>query len=107
MVQLDHKLYRSMIRSLLYLTTSRPDIFYAVGICARFQFDLRASHLAAVKRIIKYVHGTSDFGILYSYDMNSILVGYCDADWADSSDDRKSPSGGCFISRKQSHLMVQ
>ena len=52
----DHKLYRSMIRSLLYLIASRPDIAYAVGICARFQSHPCASHLAAVKKIIKYVH---------------------------------------------------
>ena len=68
-----------MIESLLYLTTSRPNIAYAVGICARFQSDPRTSHLTAVKRIIKYVHGTTEFGILYSYDTTSILVGYCDA----------------------------
>ncbi|KAL0539388.1 hypothetical protein IC582_023600 [Cucumis melo] len=57
------------------------------------------SHLEAVKWILKYVHGTSDFGILYPYDTTSILVGYCNADWADSSDDRKSTSGGCFFLR--------
>ncbi|TYK28190.1 putative gag-pol polyprotein [Cucumis melo var. makuwa] len=74
----DHKLYRSIIGSLLYLTASRPNIAYVVGICARYQADPRMSHLEAVKRILKYVHGTSDFGILYSYDTTSILVGYCD-----------------------------
>ncbi|KAL0533768.1 hypothetical protein IC582_027813 [Cucumis melo] len=95
--RVDHKLYRSIIGSLLYLTTSRPDIAYAVGICACYQADPRMSHLEVVKRILKYIHGISDFGILYSYDTTSILVGYCDADWADSSDDRKSTSGGCFF----------
>ncbi|KAA0055656.1 gag-pol polyprotein [Cucumis melo var. makuwa] len=74
----DNKLYRSMVGSLLYLTASRPDITYSIGVCARFQSDLRVSHLAAVKRIIKYVHGTSEFGILHSFDTNSTLVGYCD-----------------------------
>ncbi|KAA0055468.1 putative mitochondrial protein [Cucumis melo var. makuwa] len=86
-----------MIESLLYLTANRRDIAYAVGICARFQSDPRTSHLEVVKRIFKYVHGISDFGILYSYDTTSILVGYCNADWADSSDDRKSTSRGCFF----------
>ncbi|KAL0561433.1 hypothetical protein IC582_001860 [Cucumis melo] len=86
-----------MIESLLYLIASRHDIACAIGVCARFQFDPRASHLAAVKRIIKYVHGTSDFGILYSYDTNSIFVGYCDADWARCSDDRKITYWGCFF----------
>ncbi|TYK21311.1 F5J5.1 [Cucumis melo var. makuwa] len=94
---IDHKLYRSIIRSLLYLTASRPDIAYAVGICAQFQSDPRTSHLTTVKRIIKYVHGTTDFGILYSYDTTSILVGYCDADWVGSADDRESTSSGCFF----------
>ncbi|KAL0553604.1 hypothetical protein IC582_007504 [Cucumis melo] len=92
-----HKLYRSIIGSLLYLTASRPDIAYVVGICACYQADLRTSHLEDVKRILKYVHGTSDFGILYSYDTTPILVGYYDADWAGSSDDRKRTSGGCFF----------
>ncbi|KAA0033928.1 envelope-like protein [Cucumis melo var. makuwa] len=59
---------------------------------ARLEADPRMSHLEVVKRILKYIHGTSDFGIPYSYDTTSILVGYCDADWADSSDDRKSTS---------------
>ncbi|KAL4014353.1 hypothetical protein IC575_026555 [Cucumis melo] len=95
--EVDHKLYRSMIGSLLYLTTSRPDIAYVVGICARYQSDSRTSHLNAIKRIIKYVHGTTDFGILYSYDTSSELVGYYNADRAGSADDRKGTSGGCFF----------
>ncbi|KAL4038872.1 hypothetical protein IC575_002508 [Cucumis melo] len=93
----NHKLYRSIIGSLVSLPASRLDIAYAVGICARYQAGPRTSHLEAVKRILKYVHGKSDFGILYSYDTTSILVGYCDADWAGSSDDKKSTSGGCFF----------
>ncbi|TYK05471.1 Copia protein [Cucumis melo var. makuwa] len=96
-IAVDHKLYKSMIVSLLYLTTSRSNIAYAVGICAQYQSDPRISHLNAVKRIIKYVHGTTDFRILYSYNTSSELVGYCDADWAGSADDRKSTSGGCFF----------
>ncbi|KAA0064116.1 putative mitochondrial protein [Cucumis melo var. makuwa] len=93
----NHKLYRSIIGSLLYLTASRPNIAYTVGKCARYQADPRTSHLEAVKRILKYVHETSDFGIMYSYDTTSTLVGYCDADWVGSSDDRKSTFGGCFF----------
>ncbi|TYK03217.1 uncharacterized protein E5676_scaffold298G00290 [Cucumis melo var. makuwa] len=88
----DHELYRSIIGSLLYLTASRPDIAYAIGICARYQVAPRMSHLKAVKRILKYIHGINNFGILYSYDTASILVGYCDADWAGSSYDKKSTS---------------
>ncbi|TYK00141.1 gag-pol polyprotein [Cucumis melo var. makuwa] len=65
-VEVDHKLYRNP----------------------------RITHLEAVKRILKYVHRTSDFGMMYSYDTTLTLVGYCDADWAGSADDHKSTSGG-------------
>jgi hypothetical protein len=92
----DQTLYRSMIGSLLYLTASRPDISYSVGVCARFQSDPKESHLHAVKRIIKYVLGTIDFGIFYTKDTNISIVGFCDADWGGNKDERKSTSGGCF-----------
>ncbi|KAL0552141.1 hypothetical protein IC582_011238 [Cucumis melo] len=86
-----------MIASLLYLTVSRTDIVYVFGICACFQSYPRTSHLEVVKRIIKYVHGTSDFEILYSCDTNSLFVGSYDVDWIGSFDDRKSTSRGCFF----------
>ncbi|CAM8965501.1 unnamed protein product [Rhodiola kirilowii] len=59
-----------MIGSLLYLTASRPDIAYAVGVCARYHADPKESHLLQVKRIIKYVCRTVDFGIWYTKDTN-------------------------------------
>jgi transposase InsO family protein len=93
---IDPKLYRSMIGSLLYLTASRPDIACSVGMCARFQANPKESHLVAVKRIIRYVHGTTDLGLWYSCESNVVLVGYSDADWAGNVEDRKSTSGGCF-----------
>ena len=55
-----------MIGSLFYLTTSRPDIIYSVGVCARYQANLKESHMIALKRIIKYVKITADFGVWYS-----------------------------------------
>lgn len=58
---MDNKLCRSMIGSLLYLTASRSDIAYVVEVCASFQVYPCVSHLAIVKQILKYVHGTSDF----------------------------------------------
>jgi hypothetical protein len=96
-VDVDQCLYRSMIGSLLYLTASRPDIAFAVGVCARYQANPKTSHLLQVKRIIKYVSGTCNHGMLYSYNANHTLIGYCDADWAGSADDRKSTPGGCFF----------
>jgi len=57
------------------------------------------SHLTQVKRIIKYINGTTDYGILYSHSENSRLIGYWDADWAGSADDIKSTSGGWLFLR--------
>ncbi|XP_058783673.1 secreted RxLR effector protein 161-like [Vicia villosa] len=98
-ISVDQSLYRSMIGSLLYLTTSRPDIAFAVGVCARYQVEPKVSHLNQVKRIFKYVNGTSDYGILYTHGCDPVLIGYCDANWAGSADDRKSTSEGCFFLR--------
>ncbi|CAM8991073.1 unnamed protein product [Rhodiola kirilowii] len=95
--KVDQTRYRSMIGSLLYLTTSKPDVAYAIGVCARYQADPKESHLLQVKRIIKFVSGTVDFGIWYTKDTNPYLVGYCDADWAGNAEDWKSTSGGCFF----------
>ncbi|KAL0559538.1 hypothetical protein IC582_004152 [Cucumis melo] len=59
---------------------SRPDIAFVIGVCARYQADPRASHINCVKRILKYVLGTIDFRLWYSFDTTYVLVGYCDAD---------------------------
>jgi len=63
--KVDHKLYRGMIGSLLYLAASRPDILFSVRLCARFQSDPRESHLTVVKRIFSYLKGTTNLGLLY------------------------------------------
>ena len=62
-VSADPILHRSMISSLLYLTTSRPDISYSVGVCARYQSDPKESHIVVANRIIWYVNSTLDYGI--------------------------------------------
>ena len=59
----DSSLYRSMIGSLLYLIASRPDIIYSVGVWARYQANPKESHMIALKRIIKDVKFTADFGV--------------------------------------------
>jgi len=76
----DSSLYRSMIGSLLYLTASRLNISYNVGVCARYQTNPKESHMIALKRIIKYIKSTANFGVWYSKDTNDILAGYSDVD---------------------------
>ena len=92
----DVTLYRSMIGCLLYLIASRPDIAFSVGVCSRFQSNSKVSHLNAVKKIIKYVGGTFDYGLLYSKESNLSFAGFSDSDWTGNADDRKSTTGGCF-----------
>ena len=93
---IDSSLYGSMIGSLLYLTASRPDISYSVGVCVRYQANPKESHMIVLKRIIKYVKTIAEFGVWYNKDTNDVLAGYSNADWARNANDRKSTSGGCF-----------
>ena len=93
---IDLSLYRSMIGSLLYLTASRLDISYNVGVCARYQANPKESHMIAFKRVIKYVKTIADFGVWFNKDTNDVLAGYSDTDWVGNVDDRKSTLGGCF-----------
>ena len=78
----DSSLYKSMVAGLLYLTARRPDISYSVRVCARYQANPKESYMIALKRIIKYVKTTANFGVWYSKDINDVLVGYSDAIWA-------------------------
>ena len=94
-LDIDQKVYCSMIGSLLYLCASRPDIMLSVGICARFQAAPKESHFVAVKRIFRYLAHTPNFGLWYPRGANFKLVGYSDSDWAGDKVDRKSTSGGC------------
>ena len=61
----DQKVYRSMIGSLLYLCASRPDIMLSVCMCARFQANPKEIHLRVVKRIMRYLVYTPNFGLWY------------------------------------------
>ncbi|GJZ86699.1 putative ribonuclease H-like domain-containing protein [Tanacetum coccineum] len=86
----DEHLYRSMIGSLMYLTSSRPDIMFAVCACARFQVNPKSSHLYVVKRIFRYLKGQPKLGLWYPKDSPFDLVAYTDSDYAGARLDRKS-----------------
>ncbi|GJT59375.1 putative ribonuclease H-like domain-containing protein [Tanacetum coccineum] len=93
--EVDVHLYRSMIGSLMYLTSSRPDIMFVVCACARYQVNPKVSHLHAVKRIFRYLKGQPKLGLWYPKDSPFDLVAYTDSDYAGASLDRKSTTGGC------------
>ncbi|GJR55555.1 retrovirus-related pol polyprotein from transposon TNT 1-94 [Tanacetum coccineum] len=93
--EVDVHLYRSMIGSLMYLTSSRPNIMFVVCACARYQVNLKVSHLHAVKKIFRYLKGQPKLGLWYPKDYPFDLVAYTDSDYAGASLDRKSTTGGC------------
>ena len=91
----NQKLYRGIIGSLLYLTASRPDIMFCVYLCARFQARPKESHLIALKRIFKYLFGTQNLGLWYPKKSSLELIGFSNADYAGSKTNRKSTSETC------------
>ncbi|GKB87377.1 hypothetical protein Tco_0959649 [Tanacetum coccineum] len=97
----DATLYRSMIGSLMYLTSSRPDLIYVVCLCARYQEKPTEKHLNAVKRIFRYLKGSINMGLWYSKDTGMSLIAYAVADHAGCQDTRRSTSGSPqFLSDK-------
>ncbi|GJV58049.1 retrovirus-related pol polyprotein from transposon TNT 1-94 [Tanacetum coccineum] len=88
----DATLYRGMIGSLMYLTSSRPNLIYAVCLCARYQAKPIEKHLNAVKRIFRYLKGTINMGLWYSKDTGMSLTAYSDADHTGCQDTRRSTS---------------
>ncbi|GJY86882.1 putative reverse transcriptase, RNA-dependent DNA polymerase [Tanacetum coccineum] len=98
---IDVHLYRSMIGSLMYLTSSRPDIMFDVCACARFQVTPKTSHIHAVKRIFRYLKGQPKLGLWYPKDSPFDLEAFSDSDYAGASLDRKSTTGGCqFLGKR-------
>ncbi|GKE30534.1 retrovirus-related pol polyprotein from transposon TNT 1-94 [Tanacetum coccineum] len=111
----DATLYRGMIGSLMYLTSSRPDLIYAVCLCARYQANPTEKHLNAVKRIFQYLEGTINIGLWYSKDTGMSLTAYSNADHAGCQDTRRSTSGSAqffgdklvsWSSKKQKNIVI-
>ncbi|GKF50710.1 hypothetical protein Tco_0147177, partial [Tanacetum coccineum] len=89
----DVHLYRSIIRSFMYLTASRPVITFSVCACARFQVTLKTSHLHAVKRIFRYLKDQPKLGLWYPRDSPFYLEAFSDSNYAGASLNRKSTIG--------------
>ncbi|GKC17598.1 hypothetical protein Tco_1014380 [Tanacetum coccineum] len=91
----DSSKYQGMIGSLLYLTASRPNIMFSVCLCARFQENPKTTHLEAVKRIFRYIRGTSHLVLWYLKGTGIETIVYADSDHASNYVDRKSTGGVC------------
>lgn len=93
----DPTLYRRLVGSLIYLTTTRPDIAYSVHQVSQFMSSPRHLHLAAVRRIIRYLLGSPTRGLFFPTNSSLQLTAYCDADWAGCPDTRRSTTGWCMF----------
>ncbi|KAG6419902.1 hypothetical protein SASPL_116414 [Salvia splendens] len=94
--KIDASIYRSMVGSLLYLCETRPDIMFACSMLSRFMNSPSQIHLGVAKRVLRYIKGTTNFGIKYVKGAQVNLQGYCDSDWAGCLDDMKSTTGYSF-----------
>ena len=112
----DRIRYQSMIGSLLYAAiATRPDISHAVGALSKFSSAPTEVHLTAVKRVLRYLKGTIGLSLQYKHTLNSEIVGFSDADWANDIDSRHSTTGNvfmwsggaiCWLSQKQSTVAL-
>jgi hypothetical protein len=88
--------YRRVIGSLRYLIHTRPDICFSVGMASRYMQSPKESHYSAVKQILRYLKGTTHFGLKYSSGGDGKLVGYCDSSYGSDPEDRRGTTGLVF-----------
>jgi hypothetical protein len=93
---IDATLYKQIIGSLMYLMSTRLDIYFVVNTLSQFLVEPRHVHLVAAKHVMRYLKGTMDYGLSYDGDHDFTLSGCNDADWAGRVADKKSTSGCCF-----------
>jgi hypothetical protein len=94
--EVNGTVYRQMVGSMNYLTTTRPDISYFVSVLSQFMVKPHESHWNAAKEVLRYLKGTLDYGIKYTDASNVELTGYSDFDWAGNMDDQRSTTGYVF-----------
>jgi len=92
----DPRPYRALVGSLIYLTITRPDIAFSVGLISLSMEAPRKPHLEAAKRILKYVYSTIDMGLFFKKGAVFELHGFSDANLGGDLDDRKSTSSYAF-----------
>jgi len=102
----DQTKYKGLICSLLYLTTSRSDIMFAICLCARYQENPKESHFKVAKRILKYLKGTTNVGLWYPSHSPIHLIGYSDSDFAGCKLDKKKHKWNLSSSWIKSHFLA-
>ena len=92
-LMVNNTLYRQLIGCLIYLTHTRPDIYYVFSVALRYMDKPHEIHWRASKTILNFFQGTSTHGIFYKAKSDLDLIGFTDSDWAGDSIDRNSTSG--------------
>lgn len=95
--EVNGTMYRQLVGSLNYLTTTRPDIAYSVSILSQSMAKPCESHWKAAKKVLRYLKGTLNFGIMYTDEFDVELASYSDSDWARNQDDKNLPLDTCSI----------
>ncbi|XP_071918955.1 secreted RxLR effector protein 161-like [Coffea arabica] len=95
--KVDSTLYKQIVKSLMYLTATRLDIMHAISLISRYMENPKETHLLIVKRILRYLPGTIEYGLFYKNDEKSNLFGFIDSDYAHDLDDRKSTCDYIFM----------
>lgn len=91
----DSTIFKQLVGSLRYICNSRPDICFGVGLVSKFMDNPKKSHWIAAKKILRYLQGTKEYGILFPGKRKgeeSMLIGYSDSDWCGDLIDRRSTS---------------
>jgi hypothetical protein len=95
--RVDVTKFKQLVGCLMYITTTRPDIQFVVNMISRFMSSPTDIHYAAAKRVLRYLKGTSDYGIWYQSGGRGNLEVFTDSDYAGDIEDRKSTSGNVFL----------
>nr|KYP66580.1 Retrovirus-related Pol polyprotein from transposon TNT 1-94 [Cajanus cajan] len=96
-IKVNETHFKQMVGSLMYITTTRPDLMFVVSLISRYMSQPTEMHAKVAKRILRYLKGTENYGILYKRGGIEELLAYTDSDYAGDLEDRKSTSGYVFI----------
>jgi len=95
----DKERYQRLVEKLIYLSHTRPNIVYAVGVISQFLHQAQEDHMEVAMRIVRYLKGTPGSGIMFQKHGHLNIEAYTDADWAGNPNDRRSTSGYFTLGR--------
>lgn len=98
--QVNATLFKQIVGSLRFLCNNKPNICYVVGIISRFKESPRVSHMLAAKHVLRYVKGTTNFGVLYPNETRCVdvdMIGFTDSDWKKDPDEKKNTASYVFM----------